>query len=296
MPHDTEPTPATVVTCTCTCGCTNQVALKIPSAALARHARCQTCGTEEHVRQHRGTRMKTTEPDAGTRITSVYVPTPEEKAVAKAARDAYKKELWDAAWERWQQSIPEKFRNASPNLPQLRRNIARIRSGATAVSGSIIGGEVGRGKTWEAVGFANTAIKERLLHPSEVLFGTESELLSSVANSPFADVEAGLRRLTSGRYRLIIIDDVGRGTWLREEMRPKVFSRVFDNMWSNNHIVVITTNLDLPLLKEYVGTAAWDRLRSMVGLDSILLDAVDKREETTRQILATVKDAEENPF
>lgn len=274
--------------CTCPCGCTADTTIAVPSEGLKRHARCDRCAQPVHVQTHQGTRVPPPPVSPNSRLTRVYVPTEDETRVANVARKAYEQELWDEAWTRWQDSIPIKFRNATTSLPALKRCISQIRSGITAVSGAVISGEVGRGKTWEAVGFANDVIREGLIHPSQVLFGTEGDLLASVANSAYGDVEVGYRRLTSGRYRMIIIDDVGRAAWLREDMRPKIFSRIFDNMWSNNNIVVVTTNLSRDTFEQYIGTAAMARLRSMVGLQSIFLKSSDKREEITKEILASI--------
>lgn len=145
--------------------------------------------------------------------------------------------------------------------------------------------------TFMSLGYANAAINEGLVHPSQVLFGTEAELLSSAANSTFSEVDLALRRIISPRYKMIVIDDVGRGTWIRDDMRPKVFSLVFDAAYRDNRVLVITTNLIPKDLGEYIGEGAMDRLRSMVGYDALDLTDRGMRERVTREEIQRTKQA-----
>lgn len=274
--------------CACACNCGRESVMPaLGSAALGRHARCEECGEDRHIAQYP---EKDVDGDEATSkdTTDVYVLSEEEREASMAAQKEVYNEIWSKQWAHWQASLPEKFKNAETEHPQIQERLRRLALGERGVASMVILGAPGLGKTWLAVGYANEAIKTGLLKPSEVMFGSEAELLSSVANSSFGEVEAGLRKLISPRVKMLIIDDVGRGTWLNEAMRPKVFSLVLDKFWSENRVVIVTSNLAPADLAEYIGDGAMDRLRSMVGNSSLVLDTESKRRKVTEEMLARV--------
>lgn len=281
----------TFLPCTCPCGCSNTTAVPaLGGSALARHARCASCAEESHLAAH-----PTPKPaDGVTRksITELYVPTEEEIERARIVQREVFGEIWTEQWNRWQASVPEKFRNAETQNAQVVERLRRLSAGERGISSLVVLGAPGYGKTFLSIAYANAAIKAGYFKPSEVLFGSEAELLASVANSGFGEVEAGLRRLISPKIKMLIIDDVGRGTWLNEAMRPKVFSLVMDKFWSENRVIVVTSNLAPNALGEYIGDGAMDRLRSMVGSGALVLDTESKRKKVTEEMLARSKQAE----
>lgn len=206
-------------------------------------------------------------------------------------------DIFNVAFGQWLDSLPEKFRASDTDHPKILERLQRIEAGHPGTAGALIFGPVGEGKTFLALGYANRAIKSGLVQPGQVLFGTEAELLAAAANSSFGEVENALKRLTSPANRMIIIDDVGRGTWLREDMRSKVFMLVLDSAWRDNRIVVVTTNLGKTDLEEYIGVGAMDRLRSMCGYAAISLDDRGMRRHTTEAALAKAEEsiASRNP-
>lgn len=258
------------------------------SSALKRHARCERCAKSDHINTYPTSRIHHPDVRGMRHVTPIHVPTDAEKEFTRHALQLHKDEMWSNAWDRWQNSLPEKFRNATVSDPRLGERISRIKLNQAAVSSAIIVGDVGRGKTWEAVGFANELIRLRILHPSEVLFGTEAGLLSSIANASYGEVGVGLKRLTSGRYRMIIIDDVGHGGWLRPDMRPNVFFLLIDALWGSNDIMVITTNMQKDDLSAYIGRPAYERLRSMAGLESVKVHGEDRRASMARAALRKI--------
>jgi len=284
-----DETETKILVCTCSCGCQKETGipdLNIP--ALTRHTRCSECSHPEHTAQYPEAveSSKANEGMRGTRpITELYELTEEEKEKAQAARLESMRDIWRSQWRKWQESLPEKFRDAETEHPQVLERLKRIKDGKSGVASLAIVGSVGRGKTWLAIAFANQAIRAGYFKPSEVLFGSEADLLAAAANSSYSDVESALRRLVSGRYRMIIIDDVGRGTWLRDDMRAKVFSLVMDKFWADNRVVVVTSNLTRDGLAEYVGEGAMDRLRSMTGYGGIVLDTEHMRRKITEEML-----------
>ena len=264
--------------CACPCGCTATSLLPdLGSAALARHARCADCATDEHLAAF-------PDPAAAAAavvpaLTNLYVPSRAERALATAAQREVYEEIWTQQWDRWRASLPEKFRDADTEHSQVKERLRRLRSGQTGVASMVILGPPGTGKTFLATGYANAAIKAGFFAPSEVLFGSEAELLASVANSSFGEVEVGLRKVISRRVRMLVLDDVGRGTWL-------------DKFWSENRVVVVTSNLSPTDLGTYIGDGAMDRLRSLAGNSSLVLDTESKRKKVTEEMLAK---AEEEP-
>lgn len=278
--------------CACPHGCSTLTDIRdTGSVALARHARCEACGADAHIAEYPTKRADDTENRKS--ITELYVPTDDEVAASKAAQREVFSEIWMDQWNAWQNSLPEKFRNAETEHAQVKERLRRLEAGEKGVASLVVLGAPGFGKTFLSVGYANAAIKGGYFKPSEVVFGSEAEILASVANSGFGEVEAGLRRILSPKVQMLILDDVGRGTWLNEAMRPKVFSLVLDKFWSQNRVIVITSNLNSAALAEYLGDGAMDRLRSMVGNASLVLDTESKRRKVTDEMLARAKQAPE---
>lgn len=274
--------------CACPCGCSAPSTLPwMRSVSLGRHARCSACGTDAHQAAHRALVTPVGQAAPVPRaLTNLYVPTKAETDLAFAAQKEVRDEIWQAQWARWQASLPEKFKDANTEHPKVRERMRRLAAGERGIASMLILGAPGLGKTWLGVAYANAAIKAGYFSPSDVLFGSESELLASAANSNFKDVEPALRRLIAPRIKMIIIDDVGRGTWLNESMRAKVFSLVLDKFWSENRVVVFTSNLEPDNLGTYIGDGAMDRLKSLVGNSVVKLDSESKRRMVTEEMLA----------
>lgn len=275
--------------CPCQCGTPSTVPASL-TTVLARYARCASCAVPIHMEANPLPKIATAIEDGGP-ITRVHQVTKEEGDANRAAQAEVRQDIWDIQWAKWNASLPEKFQGAHTEHPQILERLTRIGTGKTGrgVASAVAIGNTGVGKTYLAVAYANQAIKSGYFKPSEVLFGSEAELLSSAANAPYADVEKAFTRLTSKRYKMIIVDDVGRGTYLRDDMRPKIWSLILDSLYSDNRVVVITTNLPSKNLAEYIGEGAMDRLRAMVGYGVILLDEPQRR-KITEEMLATVRE------
>lgn len=266
--------------CPCNCGKPSEQ-IRTNSAVLSRHARCYKCKYPNHRKKYPV--QGKIEVDAPRTITFQTPLDSEERAIDVAIAEKQKREIYKNAWNKWRESLPEKFRDATTDHPKIIERMKRWRNGQPGTAGAVILGNFGEGKTFLAIGYANEAIKSGLVKPNEVLFGTEAELLASAANSAFSEVDKALRRLIDPRYKMIVVDDIGRGTWIRDDMRPKVFSLVFDAAWRDNRTIVITTNLTPDSLAEYIGEGAMDRLRSMVGYDAIDLSERGMRRKITQE-------------
>jgi DNA replication protein DnaC len=105
-----------------------------------------------------------------------------------------------------------------------------------------------------------------------VLFITEHGLLSKIKNTysnnyqtqPYAEKEEDVYDKLSA-FHVLIIDDVGK-------VRPKdysflqgVYFRIIDERYTNEQVVILTTNLSPPELEEHIGGACADRLKEMCG-------------------------------
>lgn len=271
------------VPCACTCGqCENMKTIPYDLPVLRSHAKCDKCLTPTHRRNFPGTRF----PVRPATITPRrYIPTSEDLAAEREVVLEEKERLWQEAWERWQGGLPLKYREATVTHPKLQQRLRLLSHGHLAVASAVIAGPYGSGKTWNAVGYANDAIKRRYLHPAEVLYGTETEILAKIGNANYSSVSTLLEKLVSSRYSMIVIDEVGRGAWLNPEMRPKIFSYVLDKMYGNDKVMVVVSNMGKEDFEAYIGAGAMDRLRAMSGYDGIYIDADNKRRLVTKALL-----------
>lgn len=285
--------------CACPCGCTQDSGIKdVGSDVVARHARCDTCGATEHAEQF--PLMPPPGSPLARPVTELYVPTPEELALDAKIAEEQRRQLFNAGLARWEESLPDKFRGATSTNPKMLELLDRWKSGSPGTASLLVAGVPGKGKTWLAVSYANAAIEAGLVAPDRVLFGTEATLLAAAGNERYGNVEEALRRLTSRRYQMLIIDDIGRGTWLSDEMRHKVYGLVLDAYWSDNRVIAATTNLTKDHLKDWLKDAAMDRLRSMCGGRAVVLSASDPdmRRLTTQEMVSAASSSKDtdDPF
>lgn len=273
--------------CACPHGCANTSTLPwMSSKPLGRHARCEECASEDHLAKFPAANPRASQVSQGSMSTEMYVPSKNERDESLEARREVYEEIWTRQWERWQESLPEKFRHAETEHAGVKERLRRLRAGEPGVASMLVVGAPGIGKTFLGAAYANAAIKAGYFKPSEVLFGSEAELVSSAANAGFGEVERLIARITSRKIKMLVIDDVGRGTYLNEAMRPKLFSLILDKYWSDNRVVVITSNLNPEALTTYLGEGAMDRLRAMVGNKLVQIDSEPKRRKLADEMIA----------
>lgn len=203
------------------------------------------------------------------------------------AKDAYllttvRKKKASAASEEWAAKVGPTFRHAETQTPQILERVERHRTKQGLHKTSILfyGDQYGRGKTWAAYSYINSLVKEGLILPGQVFFGTESATVSRIANSGFNRSEEMLE-MKRESHKVFFIDDVGQAYFFKKEHREEVWYELIDHIYTKRLTLILTTNLPFSEhgLGAHVGGRAWDRLRTLVGNDgAIQLKGVNKRD------------------
>lgn len=286
--------------CPCMCRCGNDTALaaaEVSSPVAAKHLRCAECASKGHF----GMRWNP-DPTAmvnpmveqdkvsiGERGTPVAIRQHIASADAEQAeweREAaaeLEQQRRDAARDRWMERMPERWRLPYEPIEEIDERLDRIRNGETVGTSLICFGPFGSGKTWAAHTYARAAVDKWLLWPSEILIGTEGDIVEPIANAGFRIAEA-MDKILKPNLKMLIIDDVGQmSTYRSSEDRWAAFGKVVDWMYAHRRTLVMTTNLSLGKegeLEKWIGVAAYERLRSMAGAKQVFRDE-DKRGEMT---------------
>jgi len=249
------------VACTCVCGCRAPSGTPAPaqrssllSKALAKYALCAAC-------HHAGHRHDTTSP---------------EDIAAEAVHEVMDSK-WARAQQQWRARVPERFQDATSAEPTLLQAVQRWRNGERA--SLLTMGYKGVGKTHLGYAMLNQLVSERLVHPFNILAGSEADLLASISTGGFDRSEELRRRLMNPkRWDIIMIDDVGYSTFNRND-RINLWRELADHMWAHKKALIITTNLELTRtisttgadtvtekpFEAWVGDAAYDRITHMTN-------------------------------
>lgn len=204
------------------------------------------------------------------------------------AKDAYlittvRKNKASVAAKEWAEKVGPTFSHAETQTPQILERVERHRKRQGLHKTSILfyGDKYGRGKTWAAYSYINALVKEGLILPGQVFFGTESSTVSRIANSGFNRSEEMLE-MKRESHKIFFIDDVGQAYFFKSEHREEVWYELIDHIYTKRLTLVLTTNLPFTEhgLGKWVGGRAWDRLRTLVGNDgAIMLQGVNKRDK-----------------
>lgn len=203
------------------------------------------------------------------------------------AKDAYlissvRKKKSAAASKEWAEKVGPTFAHASTETPQILERVERHRMKKGLHKTSILfhGDKYGRGKTWAAHSYINLLVKEGLILPGQIFFGTESATVSRIANSGFNRSEE-MQEMKRQSHKIFFIDDVGQGYFFKKEHREEVWYELIDHIYTKRLTLILTTNLSFNEygLGNWVGGRAWDRLRTLVGNDgAIQLQGINKRD------------------
>lgn len=179
----------------------------------------------------------------------------------------------------WRAAVPDRFRDAQASSPEVLRLVDHVSAGRRG-GGLLALGPYGRGKTHDAYAALNAIVESGCVHPSRILHGTEAELLSSVANAPFADRERLRSRLLSRRWRIVFVDDIGLADYARVDVQHSLWKELLDHVWKHKLTFLATSNFDVQgtrvrpgtrqnetyrPLEEWLGGPTYSRLRAVVG-------------------------------
>lgn len=153
--------------------------------------------------------------------------------------------------------------------------------------------------TWLAYAYINHAVKTGAVTPGQIIADTETAILGKISSSGFRRAEL-LEELFHPKYKIYFIDDVGQGYFSTEQSRKEVWYELLDHVYSHDLTLILTTNKDFihrggkivgsPALEKWIGSAAYDRLRHIVGSDGLIIPgnvnkrpgAYEKREESLK--------------
>lgn len=225
-----------------------------------------------------------------------------------------KAEAHEKALSQWYARVPKKFHNADVSKDEfVLDRIERYRNGIP--SGFIVTGSYGTGKTWMAYGFLNALINKDIVHPSEVLFGSENELLGIISMGTFAEQEEARKRLMDPKYKIVYIDDVGQGNFRSSRDAHSIWNQCVDGIWSSDRVLIVSTNYSLSAqevlpgakyqpsqFEEWIGGAAMDRMGGVSGYCVQIMGVSDdsnyrrlnsqKIEEAWRDILPSLTEGD----
>jgi len=268
---------------------TTMLASKVSSRAAARLLRCATCLTDGH-------RPGKPAPASADEKSAVAIVTARTEALdADALEDARidaeiraeaDKRKWGKALTDFQAAIPAVFaKDLKRNdlAPQVNDRIARLKAGRGEHQLSLLCyGPYGSGKTWVAYSYPRTAVADALLWPSQIIAGTEAEIMEPLWTGSFQTMQEHEARLFSPRVRMILVDDVGNmGRYSQSASkdpaaeRHRLWTRLVNHCYANQMALIITTNLnpgERESLQQYIGVTAYERLRNMVGRDPVFRD------------------------
>lgn len=248
--------------------------------------------TEEEVASLKKTRFrqKPASKPAGEQVSSQEY---HDRLVESLNRDAYlalkQKEIRIAsAVKAWKTKVGPRFAEATTDNPIIVDRVKRLTSGDGMHKTSLVmSGELGVGKTWLSYAFLNLAIEAGAVTAGQVIADTETAILGKISSSGFKRAEL-LEELFNPRYKIYFIDDVGQGYFSNEQGRREVWYELIDHVYTHDLTLIITTNKEFkivggkvtgsPALEQWIGGAAYDRLKHIVGSDGLIIPGnVNKR-------------------
>lgn len=283
--------------CPCSCECgkdTTVAASKVTSAAAARMLRCPACIRAGHLGLAAkkdtapvadGAARKRPKPQV--RVVSVY-DEDDAELDRMAAREALAMR-WAEATAKFEKSLPEKFRRPLDPVQEqaVEDRLKRLEDpqgrGDHQLSLHTYG-PYGSGKTWVGYSYLRCAVERRLVWPSEIVHGTEAEIMEPLVFAARWEIADRMKKFLNPRMKMLLIDDVGNmGRWPDVETRHATYASVVNWCWENNRALIMTTNLDLgpgESLERWIGVAAYERWRNMIGRDPVFRVG-NKRAELT---------------
>lgn len=221
---------------------------------------------------------------------------PEEynkRLIESLNRDAYlasqQKEIRiQKAMKAWQSKVGPRFAEATTENPIIVDRVKRLASeNGTHKTSLVMSGQLGVGKTWLSYAFLNLAIEAGAVTAGQIIADTETAILGKISSSGFKRADL-LEELFNPRYKIYFIDDVGQGYFSNEQGRREVWYELIDHVYTHDLTLIMTTNKEFkivngkvtgsPALEQWIGGAAYDRLKHIVGSDGLIIPGnVNKR-------------------
>lgn len=272
---ETSPEDSNLIPCPCQCACGNKTSHRYNEPGFrmrfAHTLRCKPCAAEH--------------PNLGTITNPTRTPrparTPEQQAADKqwgieqdrlilaelqAERRAEAKQRFlDRCPERW-----KRWDEDDRLLPQIEDRLNRWRTGTgRGATSLVLFGENDSGKTWNAYTYILALVREDLIDPRKITYGTENDVLGPITYAGYSHHER-LQELLSPNTDVIFLDDVGTiaPKYPDREFRHALYANVIDWVYSQEKTLVMTTNLRAAkggALNDWIGEAAFRRLSSMLG-------------------------------
>lgn len=282
--------PVEMLACQCSCSCSSATtvpASRATSAATRRLVRCAACQSAKHPLAALA-RPATTVPAAAPSRVRVAV-SAEDAALDRQVAAEQAREQRATAYAAFEETLPAKFRRPLDAVQEraVDDRLRRLATGRGTHGLSLLTyGVYGSGKTWTAYSYMRLAVQRGLLWPAEVRHGTEGEIMEPLVYAAKWEVADRLKALLNPRLKMLLIDDVGNmGRWPDVATRHATYAAVVNWLWENDKALVISTNLDLGAgnaLEAWIGVAAYERVRSMIGRDPVFRDT-EKRATLTAQ-------------
>lgn len=240
----------------------------------------------------------------------------ENKRTAAMVKDQTVKRV-NHSLERWQEIVGPRFFGAGIDInePKIMERIANFKKNTGQYNSSVVlTGGLGVGKTWRAYGYAEKLIRENVLQQANIVAGTEISILGSIASSGFRKADK-MAELMDPKHKFFLIDEVGRTRFPNIEAQHEIWYELINYIYMNNLTLVISTNkstqehkkkihVDQPTFKsvaeqnawranhsqeenhivtteleEWIGKAAYDRLKHIVGDGVIIPKGPNRRPE-----------------
>lgn len=173
----------------------------------------------------------------------------------------------------WKNKVGKTFSEATTDNPLIHDRVNRLATNQGKHKTSmILHGDLGVGKTWTAHAFINLAIEAGAVTPGQIAMGDETSLLGKIAPSGY-DRPALLEDLLNPKYKIYFIDEVGRGYFSNDLSRTNLWTALVDHVYTHQLSLVMTTNKYLTdnSLGAWMGAAAFDRLKALVGKDGAIV-------------------------
>ena len=207
------------------------------------------------------------------------------RLVASLGQDSYlvsqeKEHRIDKALNEWKKRVGPRFADATTENPLIVERVNRLAQGNGIKTSLVMSGDLGVGKTWASYAFINLAIAAGAVTPGQIIADTETAILGKISSSGFKRAEL-LEELFNPRYKIYFIDDVGQGYFSTEQGRREVWYELIDHVYSHDLTLIMTTNKEFkivggkisgsPALEQWIGGAAYDRLKHIVGSDGLIV-------------------------